>query len=353
MNMAALLDWLDERAGLSGVRHLAEVKVVPRHRWSVFYYLGGMALFLFMVQLATGLLLLLYYEPGSSTAYESVKRISGEIPFGWLVRSIHRWSADIFIGVVALHLLSTFLMKAYRRPRELVWLSGAAMLGVALGFGFSGYLLPWDEIAFFATSVGTAVAGSVPVVGKALLSLMRGGEDVTGATLARFFALHVVVLPAAGLALIGAHLLLVQKHGMSVPPGVAETGRPRRFFPDFLLRDLVGWTLALALLAALAALFPAELGHKANPFASAPPGIKPEWYFYAPFQQLKMIPAHVGPFEGEALGALAFGLLGLLFAVVPFLDRRASRGERSPALTAAGLLIFAYFAVLTCYVWLH
>ena len=353
MKLAQIWSWLDERVGLEPLLHLAEVKVVPRHRFSVFYYLGGMALFLFLIQLGTGLLLLLYYEPGTATAYESVKRISGEIPFGWLVRSIHRWSADIFIGVVALHMLTAFLMKAYRRPRELTWLTGAAMLGIALGFGFSGYLLPWDEIAFFATSVGTAVAGAVPVVGQPLLQLMRGGDDVTGATLARFFALHVVVLPFAALAVLGAHVLLVQRHGMSIPPGVSESGRPRRFVPDFLLHDLVGWTLALAALAALAALVPAELGPKANPFASAPPGIKPEWYFYAPFQQLKLIPSHVGPFEGEALGALAFMGLGLVFALVPFLDRRAARGERSPAFTAAGLLIFAYFAVLTCYVWLH
>jgi cytochrome b6 len=353
MTLTRLRGWLDERAGLEALRHLAEVKVVPRHRFSVFYYLGGMALFLFTVQLATGLLLLLYYEPGTATAHESVKRISGEIPFGWLVRSIHRWSADIFIGVVALHMLTAFLMKAYRRPRELTWLSGAAMLGIALGFGFSGYLLPWDETAFFATSVGTAVAGAIPVAGQALLQLMRGGEDVTGATLARFFALHVVVLPFAALALLAAHVLLVQKHGMSIPPGVAESGRPRRFFPDFLLHDLVGWTLALALLAALAALVPAELGPKANPFASARPDIKPEWYFYAPFQQLKLIPSHVGPFEGEALGALGFLALGVVFALVPFLDRRAARGERSSGFTAAGLLVFAYFTVLTCYVWLR
>ena len=345
--------WFEERVGIEALRHVVEAKVVPRHRFSVFYYLGGMALFLFMIQLGTGLLLLLYYEPGVSTAYESVKRISGEIPFGWLMRSIHRWSADIFIGVLALHMFTAFLMKAYRRPRELTWLTGFATLGVALAFGFSGYLLPWDEVAFFATSVGTAVAGSLPVFGKTLLELMRGGEDVTGATLSRFFALHVVVLPFAAVLLLAGHLILVQKHGMSVPPGVKETGQPRRFVPDFLLRDVVGWTLALALLAALAALFPAELGPKANPFASAPPGIKPEWYFFAPFQQLKWIPAHVGPFEGESLGAVAFGVLGLVFALVPFLDTRAARGESSPRVSAAGVLVFLYFLVLTCYVWLH
>jgi cytochrome b6 len=328
-------------------------KVVPRHRYSVFYYLGGMGLFLFTVQLVTGLLLLLYYEPGSATAYESVKRISGEIPFGWLIRSIHRWSADIFIGVLACHMFTAFLMKAYRPPRELTWLTGVGALAVALGFGFSGYLLPWDEIAFFATSVGTAVAGSFPLVGRALLNLMRGGEDVTGATLARFFALHVVVLPFAAVVLLGAHLLLVQKHGMSVPPRVSEQGRGRPFFPDFMLHDVVGWTLALALLAALAALAPAELGPKANPFASAPPHIKPEWYFYAPFQQLKMIPSHVGPFEGEAVGALAFAVLGLLFAIVPFLDGKAARGQPSPFFSAAGIAVVIYLLALTCYAWLH
>jgi cytochrome b6 len=353
MALASGWAWIEERAGADGLRHLVTAKVVPRHRYSVFYYLGGMALFLFAIQIGTGLLLLLYYEPGVSTAHESVKRISSEIPFGWLVRSIHRWSADIFIGVIGLHLITAYLMKAYRRPRELTWLTGVGTLGLALAFGFSGYLLPWDEIAFFATAVGTEVAGVFPLVGAALLQLLRGGEDVTGATLARFFALHVVVLPFASLVLLGAHLLLVQKHGMSVPPGAPETGPPRPFVPDFLLRDLVGWTLALALLAALAALAPAELGPKANPFAPAPVDIKPEWYFYAPFQQLKWIPSHIGPFEGEAVGAVGFAMLGLLFALVPFLDRRAARGERSPVFTAVGILVFVYFLALTCYAWLH
>ena len=128
MALQRVPSWLDERAGSEALGHLLTAKVVPRHRYSVFYYLGGMALFLFMVQIGTGLLLLLYYEPGVSTAYESVKRISGEIPFGWLIRSIHRWSADIFIGVLAVHMFTAFLMKAYRRPRELTWLTGVARL---------------------------------------------------------------------------------------------------------------------------------------------------------------------------------------------------------------------------------
>jgi cytochrome b6 len=350
---SALKAWLQERAGLDALNHLMAEKAVPKHRYTILYYLGGMALFLFLVQIVTGLLLLLYYQPGVSTSYESVKRISGEVPFGWLVRSIHRWSADIFIGVLVLHMFSAYFMKAYRRPRELTWLTGLCLFGVAMGFGFSGYLLPWDTIAFFATSVGTAVAGAFPVIGAKMLELLRGGADVTGETLARFFALHVVVLPFAAILILSLHLLLVQKHGMSIPPGVKETGRPRPFFPDFLLHDLSGWVLALALLAALAAFFPAELGSKADPFASAPAGIKPEWYFFAPFQQLKWIPAYVGPFEGETLGVLGFSFLGLLAVLVPFLDRKAARGERSPGFTAVGILVLLYLAVLTCYVWLQ
>jgi cytochrome b6 len=276
-----------------------------------------------------------------------VRAISAEVPFGWLVRSIHRWSADIFVGVVALHMLTAFIMKAYRPPRELTWVSGVLLFGIVLAFGFSGYLLPWDDIAFFATAVGTAVAGAVPVAGETLLRLMRGGEDVTGATLARFFALHVVVLPFATAAVLGFHLFLVQKHGMSIPPGVVETGPPRKFMPHFLIRDAIGWTLALAILAALAAFFPAQLGPKADPFASAPAGIKPEWYVLAPFQTLKLIPARVGPFEGEALGVTVMGLAGLVWLLVPFLDRRAARGERSPLFTAAGIAVAVYCLGMT------
>src|SRR5439155_17637935 len=136
---SGLRAWVLERAGVPSLGEAVAHKTVPKHRWSVFYYLGGMALFLFTVQIATGLLLLLYYEPGVSTAYESVRAIGAEVPSGWLVRSIHRWSADIFVGVVALHMFTAFFMKAYRRPRELTWLTGVALFGVVLAFGFSGY----------------------------------------------------------------------------------------------------------------------------------------------------------------------------------------------------------------------
>ena len=241
----------------------------------------------------------MYYKPSPDQAFESVRAIMTEIDFGWLIRSIHVWSANLLIGVLFLHVLTTYMMRAYRGPREITWMTGVLLLFLFLAFGFSGYLLPWNQLAFFATRVGTAIVGVVPVVGEDLLLLARSGENVTGDTLARFYALHVVILPLVAFALIGLHLFLVQKHGMSVPEsaakryGGAEKVPSMPFVPHFLLRDMVGWYVALGLLAALAALFPWELGQKADPFGSAPEGIKPEWYFLFMFQTLKKLPPHV------------------------------------------------------------
>jgi cytochrome b6 len=356
--------FLDERLGLDALRALAHKKRVPIHGCSHFYYLGGMALFLFFVQIVTGVLLSLYYKPSPDQAFESVRAIMTEVDFGWLIRSAHSWSANLLIGVLFLHLLTTYLMRAYRRPREMTWITGVLLLGVFLAFGFSGYLLPWNELAFFATRVGTAIVGVIPVIGDELLLLARGGEDVTGDTLARFYALHIIVFPLIAFALLGIHLFLVQKHGMSVPASrqpaahaaaatraAAEDqhgGASMPFLPHFLLRDMVGWYLALALLAALSALFPWELGTKADPFASAPAGIKPEWYFLFMFQTLKILPARIGPFEGEVCGVLFFGLCGLVVLLVPLVDR----GPKTRiVLNVLAALAVGYFIVMTAWSW--
>jgi cytochrome b6 len=275
-----------------------------------------------------------------------------EVDFGWLIRSAHSWSANLLIGVLFLHALTTYMMRAYRRPREMTWVTGVLLLGVFLAFGFSGYLLPWNELAFFATRVGTAIVGVIPLVGDELLLLARGGEEVTGDTLARFYALHIVVFPLLAFALLGMHLFLVQKHGMSVPgspsPIADSSARSMPFVPHFLLRDMVGWYLALALLAALSALFPWELGEKADPFASAPEGIRPEWYFLFMFQTLKLLPARIGPFEGEVCGVLFFGFCGLVVLLIPFLDR----GPRSrQALNLLVALSVIFFIVMTSWGW--
>jgi len=201
-----VVDWLDERIDLSGIRHFIAEKGVPIHTQEVWYYLGGMTMFLFAVQVFTGILLLLYYRPSSAEAYESVQFIVTQVRFGWLIRNVHSWSANLLIALAFAHFFSVFFLKSYRKPRELTWLTGILLLFLMLGFGFSGYLLPWNELSFFATKVGTGIAGAVPIIGPFTLRLLRGGDDVTGATLSRFYGLHVAILPAITTALVLAHL---------------------------------------------------------------------------------------------------------------------------------------------------
>jgi cytochrome b6 len=343
-------EWLDERLGLTDARKLAEKKEVPVHRHTIWYYLGGMTLFLFLIQVATGILLLFYYRPSAEDAYESIQFLMAEVQFGWLIRSIHSWSANLMIFTAFLHLFSVLLLRVYRKPREITWVSGGVLLGLAMAFGFTGYLLPWNELACFATRVGTQIVDVVPLVGSFIGGVLRGGSDVTGATLTRFYAFHVAVLPMIVTIMLGVHLFMVQKHGMSVPPDVERQGGPRgvmRFVPNFLLRDLVGWLTALAVLAALAAYFPAELGEKADPFAPAPAGIKPEWYFMFMFQTLKYLPAHILWLEGEVVGILGFGIAGLIVLLVPFLDRKTARGEAGRVVTWLAVAAIVYILILT------
>ena len=347
------VDWLDDRFDLGDIKRFVVEKGVPIHAQEIWYYLGGMTLFLFGVQIFTGILLLLYYRPSASEAYESVQFIVTQVQFGWLIRNVHSWSANLLIGLAFAHFFSVFFLKSYRKPRELTWLSGILLLFLMLGFGFSGYLLPWDELAYFATKVGTGIAGAVPVVGHFTLRLLRGGDDVTGATLSRFYGLHVAILPAVTTALVALHLLFVQRQGMSVPLSIERKLKPgerlpqMRFFPNYILRDVLAWYVVLAVLAALAAFYPWELGTKADPFAVVPPGIRPEWYFLATFHTLKLLPSHVLGVEGEQLGVVAFGVAALFLILVPFLDRRASRGEPSRLFTVLAALALVYLVTFT------
>ncbi len=346
----AVWTWLDDRLGLAGLGRLAKKKEVPVHRHTIWYYLGGMTLFLFVIQVVTGILLLFYYRPSATESYESIQFIMTEVKFGWLIRSIHHWAANLMIFTLFLHLFSVLLMRAYRAPRELTWFTGFGLFAISLAFGFTGYLLPWNQLAYFATRVGTQIVGVVPLVGPFLLNVLRGGPDVSGATLTRFYGFHVAVLPALITVLLAVHVYLVQRHGMSVPPVVERQGGTKRalpFVPNFLLRDLVGWLGALAIVAALAAYFPAELGEKADPFAPAPAGIKPEWYFMFMFQTLKYLPAHILGLEGEMVGVMAFAVAGLLLFLIPFLDRPRRDGRPNPWLTWIGVGIIAYIIVLT------
>jgi cytochrome b6 len=350
-----LYQWIDERVQLEDLVKFLGKKYVPIHRHSIWYYFGGVSLFLFIIQVVTGILLLLYYKSGEALAFESIQFIMSKVQFGWLIRSIHSWTANLFILAAMIHMFSVYFEKSYRKPRELSWLTGMLMFFLALGFGFSGYLLPWNELAFFATKVGTDIAGVVPIIGKPLMVFLRGGQEVTGATLSRFFGFHVAVLPGIFTVLLSTHLILIQRQGMSEPliERDATTGplKTMPFFPNFLLRDLLLWLIVLNLLAILAVFFPWELGKKADAFASAPAGIKPEWYFLFMFQTLKYIPGKLWFLDGEVFGIVLFSVGGLMWLLVPFWDRKSSRGQQNRFITYVGIFIIFYILVLTTLGW--
>lgn len=353
-----VFNWFNDRLHLEDIIGFMGKKYVPVHRHSVWYYFGGVSLFLFIIQVFTGILLLFYYKGSAAQAFESIHFIMSKVQFGWLVRSIHVWSANLFILAVFIHMFSVFFEKSYRNPRELTWLTGGALLLLTLMFGFSGYLLPWNKLAFFATKVGTDIAGVVPIIGEPIKLFLRGGEDVTGATLSRFFGFHVALFPGIFTLILVIHLFLVQRQGMSEPLELEENksgdkkSKTIPFFPNFLLRDLLLWLLVLNLLAILAVFFPAELGLKADPFSPAPAGIKPEWYFLFMFQTLKYIPAKLFFADGEVVGIMTFGLAGLLWILVPFWDKKSSRGQRNRTINYIGLVVVIFIIVMTIIGWL-
>lgn len=346
--MNRFLEYLDKRLPIMDAHQLLAKKEVPVHKYSLFYYLGGICLYLVIVQFVTGILLLFYYQPTEELAFESVKFIMTKVSFGWLVRSVHSWSANLLVGALFVHLFSTFLLKAYRPPRELTWMTGMSLLMLSLGLCFTGYLLPWNELAYFATKIGTEMSSALPIIGETVKEFLRGGQHVTGVTLTRFFAFHIWILPLSIMFLIGIHLLLVQKLGMSRP--LSQSMLPKKsmpFFPHFALRDLNVWLIVLAVLIALSFYFPAHLGEPADPLSSTPIGIQPEWYFLFMFQALKIIPSHVFGMEGEMLGLGGFAVAGILLFLVPFLDRRAAAHQASLLFTIIGWFMIAAFLFFT------
>jgi cytochrome b6 len=350
---SALVTWIDERLGVRDAIAFLRHKTVPLEGATIWYYFGGVSLFLFGIQVATGLLLLFYYRPGVDSAYESVQFVVTRVPFGWLIRSLHSWSANLMVFAVFVHMFSVYFLKAYRSPRELTWISGMALLGLTLTFGFSGYLLPWNELAFFATKVGTDIAGVVPVVGPVIARLLRGGDDVGPATLTRFFGFHVALLPAAFTAVILFHLLLIQRLGMSEPlSSRRRVVRSMPFYPGFIMRDAILWLGVLGVLLVLCTFSPWELGAKADPFASAPAGIRPEWYFTFVSQSLKYLPATILGIEGEVVGICVFLAAAAFLLFVPFLDRRAARGAASPLFTLAGIGMLAFMLTMVALAYL-
>jgi cytochrome b6 len=309
MNLLAFIQraetYLGERLPVHKLNYdaLVRKKEVPVHRLSWGYYLGGLALFFFAVQVVTGLMLLFYYQPTVSDAHASVEFITEHVPGGALVRNMHAWASSMMIAAVMVHLLTTFAMKAFARPRELTWVSGVLLLFVTLGLGFTGYLLPWHQIAVNATKIGLQsieeigayLPGALAEWPRLIKETIQGEPSVGQATLSRFFALHVVILPLVMVAVLALHLFSVQLHGMS--QGVDEPPRRKeKFFPAFFIKDLSVWGVAFMVLFVVALCVPFEsfyaypLFEPYDPKSSTPDGIKPEWYFYFVYYPLEILP---------------------------------------------------------------
>jgi len=315
---------LDRARG--ALSHQLRKRLPPHVGW--LHVLGSMSLLLFVSQTVTGILLLVYYHPTPEAAHDSIRFITGKAHFGWLYRQIHAWGATLMVGFVLLHMMRVFFMGAYKKPRELTWVTGVLLFLVTIGFGFTGYLLPWNQLAYWATTVGTESAGKVPVLGPWLQYFLRGGETVTGSTLSRFFVIHVIVLPWVATGLIALHLFLMRVQNLATLDPVGEEkplpkGRGIPFFPVHVTKEAVVAVLLLTVLVTLAVLAPWEIGEPANPL-STPVHIKPEWYFLPSYQLLKYFR---GPW-GAVVGIAACSLPFLLLFVWPFLDRGRYRHPR-------------------------
>lgn len=353
--------WLDDRMAIGvAVQWFLSVRI-PRDAHT--FYLGGVALFLFLLQAVTGILLSLYYRPSPEAAYDSIIYIMTVVDFGWLIRGVHHWSANLMIGFVFLHMLRTFWHAVYKAPREMTWVFGGLLFIVTLGFGFTGYLLPWDQRAFWATTVGSDIAGAVPLIGDFLRQFLRDGADVTGLTLTRFFGVHVLVLPVALLAVLGTHLYLVHHHGIADPPhapaapshGSALDAHDERkrllpFVPNYVLGELSAWYIVIGIVVALVTLAPAGLEDKADALLT-PEHVRPEWYFLAVYEFLKVaggLRSWLGPQAPLLVGIGVPGLVVAALVLLPFLDRNPSRlPRRRPVALLLATLILVALVVLT------
>lgn len=342
-------EWLDERSGLSSVTKFLREKKIPQHKHSIWYYTGSAILLFFTIQVITGFVLVFYYNPTLDEANKSVGRIMTEVPFGWIIRSVHSWSASFMIAFVFIHLLSIWITKSYRKPREMTWMSGVFLLVFTLAFGFTGYLLPWDDLSLAATKVGTDIPRSIPVVGIWGTKFLRGGEDITGDTLTRFFGFHVSILPVLLFILLAVHIYLIQKHGMGLPlssEGKSEKFVELPFWPNFVYREMVVWFLLVGILFSVAVFLPPSLEKAADLMAPAPEGIKPEWYFLFLFQTLKIFPAKILFVTGDTLAVLLILLGVIFFFFLPLIDNKPIE-RKGKIITIVAFVFIAYVVAMT------
>ncbi len=338
--------WWEERLGLSAVLDFLKKKTVPQNRHTAWSYTGSLILLFFGIQVVTGIMLAFVYKPTLEQANKSVGRIMTEVPMGWIIRSVHFWSASFMIAIVFVHLLSIWVIKSYRKPRELTWMTGVLLLVFTLGFGFTGYLLPWDDLSLAATKVGTDIPSSIPLVGEWATRFLRGGEDVTADTLTRFFSFHVCVLPLCLLLILAVHVYLIQRLGMSLPLGAesqGEAGRDLPFWPNFVYREMIVWLVFGGALITLAVFFPPSLEKAADLMAPTPQGIKPEWYFLFLFQTLKIFPSRILFINGDTVAVSLIFAAVIVFFFLPLIDNKPE--ERKGKIVTVAAFVFVLYAV--------
>jgi ubiquinol-cytochrome c reductase cytochrome b subunit len=352
--MPAIVRWIDERIDLASLRkHLLDRNVPDRLTW--WHTLGSATLAVFVVQVVTGVVLAMYYSPSPDHAYDSIRYLERGVASGAMLRGMHHWGASAMVVLVFAHLIRVFTMGAYKYPREINWVLGVLLLALVLGFGFTGYLLPWDQKAYWATQVGTNIAGTTPLVGNLMVKILRGGSQLGAATLSRFYSLHVLLLPMLFGIVVAIHMALVVRQGIAPRTKVLEEGAPPRttdpaypeyyetnykrsksagvrFWPDVIAKDLVTATITIVLLALLAYFSGAGLEPPADPTDSTYVP-RPEWYFLPFFQLLKLVPGSM-----EAVIAVGVpGALILALLLLPFFDRRSVRSLRHRPIAAASM----------------
>lgn len=316
------LEWVDVRTGVKGLVRKALHEPIPGGA-RIAYVFGSGLLCIFLLQVITGVSLALYYTPTAETAHTSVAYISKQVAGGAFLRSLHSYGSSAMILVLGMHFLQTFFYGSFKGRRELLWMSGALLSFLILGMGFTGYLLPWDQKAYFATAVGTNVAGQVPIIGSLITRMLRGGDTIGTLTISRFYVAHVFLIPATIFAFIGAHVFLFRKAGPAGPvkeDPIAPKMPVECFYPRQVIYDMVFALGIVAVLAAFAYLKPVTLGPMANP--SDPHFLpRPEWYYLPMFEWLKF-------WEGPAvvLGVVVIpGVVATAFFLMPFLDRKFER----------------------------
>ena len=328
-----LYQWLDSRLKLKSLEHALLDEPIPGGA-SWIYVFGSATLFLFLLQAATGMFLALYYAPTPDHAYDSIQYIEHEVWFGWFVRGLHHWGASAIMVAVGLHLLQVYLYGAYKSPREVMWMVGVILFLIMLTFAFTGYLLPWDQTAYWATQVGINMMGTVPIVGDFLVRVLRAGETLGALTLSRFFAIHVLFLPALMITGIAMHLFILRRVGPAGPwdKELAQQ-KSETFWPRQVSMDAVVMVGLFLLLASLAFFAPFPLADRADSADHSFVPV-PEWYFLFFYELLKYV---TGPFEPVVTWILpSLFILALLF--FPFLDRRSERRPaKRPVVMLAGM----------------